>query len=192
MAITGGEVRMDFDELPAGKLPLPFVHKSLAKFMDQGVFFHTTLFDGSVFLWVGDQRLGLDDLQVSTPTKYDPLPCVATLRGDADGIGSSLAQKLSKRFGMMVYLSYNLAGSSPEIGLFVQKEAQRILGVLLGVDKKVGNSVSSPADTNAPVVVPSTAGAAAISPEGTSGDGTARAPACGDTYLGTKGGGGYA
>mmetsp|Transcript_35762 Transcript_35762/g.111624 ORF Transcript_35762/g.111624 Transcript_35762/m.111624 type:complete len:107 (+) Transcript_35762:207-527(+) len=105
------------------------------------------MLEGSVFVWIGSTRLGLNDFHVATPTPYDPLPCVATLRGDVDGPGGGLAQKLSRRFGMLVFLSFNLDGAEPEVGLFAQKELTRILTELLA-DK--GGSANSTAATSPP------------------------------------------
>merc|ERR1719199_834094 len=109
---------------------VPSVHNIVVKFVDRPVLFHIMLLDGSFFLWVGDAGLSLDDLQVAVPTRFDPMPAVTTLRGDMDGPGSGLAQKLSKKFNRLIYLSYNL-GAEPMAMLFVQKEATRILGELL-------------------------------------------------------------
>ena len=84
-----------------------------------------------VFLWVGGARSnGLEDLQVATPTRYDPLPAVASLRGEADGASSGLAQKLSRRFGILVFLSLNVELEG-EMMLAVQKESTKILNELL-------------------------------------------------------------
>ena len=83
-----------------------------------------------VFLWVGDRSNGLEDLQVATPTRYDPLPAVASLRGEADGASSGLAQKLSRRFNVLVFLSLNVELGSAEM-LALQKESTKILGELL-------------------------------------------------------------
>eukprot|EP00435_Cladocopium_sp_Y103_P023009 s1310_g5.t1 len=87
----------------------------------QVLHFHLMQLDGQIFLWIGGEKLGLDDLHVATPTRFDPLPSVASLRGDladgeenpeisgeVDGNASSLSQKLSRRFGLMVFLSLNV------------------------------------------------------------------------------------
>mmetsp|Transcript_46474 Transcript_46474/g.72469 ORF Transcript_46474/g.72469 Transcript_46474/m.72469 type:complete len:162 (-) Transcript_46474:1-486(-) len=110
---------------------LPRVHNEIVKYLNRPVIFHVTMLDGSLFLWIGDAGLGLNDLQAAVPTRYDSLPCVTCLRGDLDGPGTNLAQKLSKRFSRLIYLSYNLSGGEPELLLFVQKEAIRIIKELL-------------------------------------------------------------
>mmetsp|Transcript_87593 Transcript_87593/g.203739 ORF Transcript_87593/g.203739 Transcript_87593/m.203739 type:complete len:204 (+) Transcript_87593:99-710(+) len=115
---------------PARGLPRVFNYSSAHP--SQTVLFHVTLLEGSLFLWVGGPQLGLDDFQVATPTKFDPMPCVATLRGEVDGPGGSLAQKLSRRFGMLVFLSFNLENAEPELMLFIQREATRFLSEVLG------------------------------------------------------------
>mmetsp|Transcript_58292 Transcript_58292/g.162499 ORF Transcript_58292/g.162499 Transcript_58292/m.162499 type:complete len:145 (-) Transcript_58292:19-453(-) len=106
---------------------VPSVHSFAERFGNQRVFFHATMLQGSAFLWVGDQKLGLEDIHASVPTKYDTFPSVATLKGDVDGAGANLAQKLSKRFGMLVFLSFNLPPAEPELVLFVQKELTQFL-----------------------------------------------------------------
>mmetsp|Transcript_11683 Transcript_11683/g.26532 ORF Transcript_11683/g.26532 Transcript_11683/m.26532 type:complete len:159 (-) Transcript_11683:53-529(-) len=109
----------------------PRVYKFGAKFVNQTVLFHVVMLEGSAFVWVGTSRLGLNDLQVATPTPYDPLPSVATLRGDMEGPGAGIAQKLSRRFGILVFLSFNLDSSQPELVLFTQKELGAALAELL-------------------------------------------------------------
>eukprot|EP00415_Alexandrium_ostenfeldii_P002750 UN2750 len=89
------------------------------------------MLEGSLFVWVGSPSLGINDLQVATPTRYDPLPSVATLRGDTDGPGAGIAQKLSRRFGILIFLSFNLDGSQPELVFFTQKELGAALAELL-------------------------------------------------------------
>lgn len=111
---------------------VPRVHSFSARHFQKTVLFHVTVLDGSLFLWIGDGALGLDDLQVAVPTPYDFLPSVAALRGDSDGPGSSLAQKLSKMFGRLVFLSYNLDGGESELLLFAQKELTAFLKATLG------------------------------------------------------------
>eukprot|EP00929_Paragymnodinium_shiwhaense_P029411 TRINITY_DN16860_c0_g3_i1.p1 TRINITY_DN16860_c0_g3~~TRINITY_DN16860_c0_g3_i1.p1 ORF type:complete len:133 (+),score=29.44 TRINITY_DN16860_c0_g3_i1:71-469(+) len=110
----------------------PAVHTTVAKHGNQTVIFNVTLFEGSVLLWIGDAKLGMDDIQAAAPTPYDSLPSVATLKGELDGPGSQLAQKLSKKFRTMVFLSFNLTVAEGEVMLFVQKESNRILAELLG------------------------------------------------------------
>ncbi|CAK0812967.1 unnamed protein product [Prorocentrum cordatum] len=110
------------------------VHNVVLQFADRTVIFHVTLLEGSVFLWVGGAELGIGDLKVATPTKYDTLPSVATVRGEGDGPGSAIAQRLSRRFGCLVFASFNLSNPEPDLMLFVQKEAARILGELLGAE----------------------------------------------------------
>eukprot|EP00434_Breviolum_minutum_P008773 symbB.v1.2.007734.t1/scaffold457.1/size330934/4 len=68
----------------------------------QVLHFHVMQLDGQVFLWIGGEQKGFDDLHIATPTRFDPLPSVASLRGEVDGNASSLSQKLSRRFGLMV------------------------------------------------------------------------------------------
>eukprot|EP00931_Biecheleriopsis_adriatica_P011046 TRINITY_DN112116_c0_g1_i1.p1 TRINITY_DN112116_c0_g1~~TRINITY_DN112116_c0_g1_i1.p1 ORF type:complete len:152 (+),score=38.96 TRINITY_DN112116_c0_g1_i1:26-481(+) len=116
---------------PAAPQRLPKVHSCSASCLGKLVHFHVTLLEGSAFIWVGSPRLGLDDLQVAVPTKYDPLPSVACLRGESDGSGSNLAQKLSRRFGMLIYFSFNLPDAEPEMLLAVQKEITSLLSSLL-------------------------------------------------------------
>ncbi|CAE8604337.1 unnamed protein product [Polarella glacialis] len=112
---------------------LPRVHSCSASCMGRTIHFHVTLLEGSCFLWVGGAGLGLNDLQVAVPTKYDPIPSVASIIGDSDGPGGNLAQKLSRKFGMLVFMSYNIPESEPEMMLAVQKESSNLLTELLAV-----------------------------------------------------------
>ncbi|CAL1161563.1 unnamed protein product [Cladocopium goreaui] len=93
----------------------------------QVLHFHLMQLDGQIFLWIGGEKLGLDDLHVALPTRFDSLPSVASLRGEVDGNASSLSQKLSRRFGLMVFLSLNV----PDIEGEMMKESTRILKDLL-------------------------------------------------------------
>eukprot|EP00933_Yihiella_yeosuensis_P043012 TRINITY_DN37708_c0_g1_i1.p1 TRINITY_DN37708_c0_g1~~TRINITY_DN37708_c0_g1_i1.p1 ORF type:complete len:149 (+),score=27.00 TRINITY_DN37708_c0_g1_i1:68-514(+) len=111
---------------------LPYIHTCSVACLGKLVHLHITLLEGSIFLYIGGPKLGFDDLQVAVPTPYDPLPSVASLRGELDGPSTNLAQKLSKRLGMMVYISFNLPEAEPEMLLLVQKECNDILDELLG------------------------------------------------------------
>merc|ERR1712137_139330 len=131
---------------------VPSVHNFSAKAPDRIVNFQITLLDGSAFIWIGSSVNGLEDLQVSIPTKYDQtLPSVATLRGDSEGPGASLAAKLSKKFKMLVFMSFNIADAESDLMLFVQKEVNTYLTNLLAAGStdvsKAGaaNSVESSA-----------------------------------------------
>ncbi|CAK9117503.1 unnamed protein product [Durusdinium trenchii] len=98
----------------------------------QVLHFHVMQLEGQIFLWIGGERLGLDDLHVATPTRFDALPSVASLRGEVDGHASGLAQKLSRRFGRMIFFSLNLPEEvQAETMLALQKESTRILTDLL-------------------------------------------------------------
>eukprot|EP00747_Dinoflagellata_sp_TGD_P165739 gnl/TRDRNA2_/TRDRNA2_187474_c0_seq1.p1 gnl/TRDRNA2_/TRDRNA2_187474_c0~~gnl/TRDRNA2_/TRDRNA2_187474_c0_seq1.p1 ORF type:complete len:201 (+),score=43.00 gnl/TRDRNA2_/TRDRNA2_187474_c0_seq1:40-642(+) len=115
-----------------GRVPGVSVHDFACPFVaGRTILFHVMLLEGSVFVWVGEKSLGLEDLQVAISTPYASLPCVTTLMGEVDGPGSSMAQKLSKRFSMPVFLSYNFEGAEADVDYFVQKEAIRILKELL-------------------------------------------------------------
>merc|ERR1711879_666690 len=87
---------------------LPATHTFSAKFEERVLLFHVMLLEGSLFIWVAGPRMGLDDLQAAIPTRYDSLPSVATLRGESDGPGSSIAQKLSRAFKRLVFMSFNV------------------------------------------------------------------------------------
>mmetsp|Transcript_54600 Transcript_54600/g.159388 ORF Transcript_54600/g.159388 Transcript_54600/m.159388 type:complete len:170 (+) Transcript_54600:67-576(+) len=139
----------------AGKVPQ--VYNFSAKYLNQTVLFHVTMLDGSAFVWVGSTRLGLQDFQVATPTPYDPWPCVATLRGDVDGAGANIAQKLSRRFGMLIFLSFNLENAEPELILFTQKELGNVLAELLAEGKGSSNPTTAANPSGEEVEVPPTA-----------------------------------
>mmetsp|Transcript_11892 Transcript_11892/g.21749 ORF Transcript_11892/g.21749 Transcript_11892/m.21749 type:complete len:174 (-) Transcript_11892:12-533(-) len=113
--------------IEAETVEVPSVHSFLRKHPLGNAIIHVTLLEGSAFLWIGDAKLGLDDLHVSMPTPYDPLPSVTTLRGDSEGPSSGMAQKLSKRFGMLVFLSFNLSNPDMQFLLYIHKEVITIL-----------------------------------------------------------------
>eukprot|EP00928_Gymnodinium_smaydae_P070054 TRINITY_DN53997_c0_g1_i1.p2 TRINITY_DN53997_c0_g1~~TRINITY_DN53997_c0_g1_i1.p2 ORF type:complete len:162 (+),score=32.21 TRINITY_DN53997_c0_g1_i1:48-488(+) len=136
MALPGGPAAASADAAAAAPPRVPSVHSTAVVCCGRGVLLHATLLDGSVFLWVGDQALGLEHLQVAVPTKYETLPSVAGLRGDIEGPGGGMAQMLSKRFKMLIFLSFNLSNADPELMLNVQREAATFLAGVLGMPSK--------------------------------------------------------
>mmetsp|Transcript_17 Transcript_17/g.16 ORF Transcript_17/g.16 Transcript_17/m.16 type:complete len:170 (+) Transcript_17:33-542(+) len=124
----------------AEEVTVPSVHTFIRRHALGNVLIHLTLLEGSAFLWIGDAKLGLEDLQVSVPTPYDPLPSVTTLRGDSEGPGAGMAQKLSRRFKMLIFLSFNLSNTEMQFLMFIQKEIIGILEALLPKVKHAGSA----------------------------------------------------
>merc|ERR1712224_569777 len=119
--------------LPSTRHPVVMVvavHNLSSVHFDRVVHFHIIDLDGSFFLWIGDTSLSFEDLQVACPTRYDTMSPVTTLCGELDGPGTTLAQMLSKRFKVPVFLSYNL-GADGDLMIWAQKEAIRHLGAVL-------------------------------------------------------------
>jgi hypothetical protein len=69
----------------------------------------------SCFIWLSVGEARLSHLDVSVPTKYDPMPLSTTLinesgSGNSDGsVCVGLMQRLAKRFGIQVFSSNNVA-----------------------------------------------------------------------------------
>jgi hypothetical protein len=66
----------------------------------------------SCYLWVGDaQTPCMSSMIVSMPTKYDSMPLSSTLipgEGGSDDFGSSMAQRIAKRFNIQCFVSCNI------------------------------------------------------------------------------------
>jgi hypothetical protein len=65
----------------------------------------------SCFVWVGDAKAAcMSSLIVSMPTKYDSMPLSSPLlagEGGADDFGTSMAQRIAKRFNIQCFVSFN-------------------------------------------------------------------------------------
>jgi hypothetical protein len=66
----------------------------------------------SCYLWVGDAKAAcMGSLIVSMPTKYDSMPLSSPLitgEGGVDDFGTSLAQRIAKRFNIQCFVSCNV------------------------------------------------------------------------------------
>jgi len=59
----------------------------------------------SVFIWIGEDHLNFNNLIISSTTKFSSLPSSVPVLGDSSG---TLSQKLTKKLGKQVLLSYNV------------------------------------------------------------------------------------
>jgi hypothetical protein len=79
------------------------------------VFGNILYLKSSCFIWLSVGEARLSRLDVSVPTKYDPMPLSTTLinesgSGNSDGsVCVGLMQRLAKRFGIQVFSSNNVA-----------------------------------------------------------------------------------
>eukprot|EP01068_Selenidium_serpulae_P003076 Selendium_serpulae@DN286_c0_g1_i1.p1 len=110
---------------------------------------------GAFLVWVGETAEAaatMADLHVAvplsspTPSMRDPVSATCVM-GDFTGPGYDIAQKLSRRLRVPVYLSFNLAQADDELLLFVQKELlTRLLRVKQGSVTTAGPS-DGPSDS---------------------------------------------
>ncbi|XP_070536137.1 proteasome assembly chaperone 4-like [Ptychodera flava] len=79
------------------------------RLLQQLVHFHALKLTDSVFLWIGTGTANLSSLAVAMTTKFDNIPASASLLGEtSDTPSMSLAQKLAKKTGKQIFVSYNL------------------------------------------------------------------------------------
>ena len=76
---------------------------------DRQVMCSAMIMDKSCFLWLStpDNEPNLGSMSMAIPTRFDSMPTSTTLLG-SDDKGSEIAQRLSKRFNMQVFVSCNL------------------------------------------------------------------------------------
>ena len=73
------------------------------------VHFSVLKMQDSFMLWVGSKPAELTNLAMAMATKFDAVPMVTSIMGDASNpSSSSLSQKLSRRSKKQVFVSYNL------------------------------------------------------------------------------------
>uniref|UniRef100_A0A7S1AC38 Uncharacterized protein n=1 Tax=Noctiluca scintillans TaxID=2966 RepID=A0A7S1AC38_NOCSC len=102
-----------------------------SQFRDSVLLFHVMVLEKSAFLWIGTEGLGLEDLNMAVPTPYDEQPSVIEIMGGSAGFGASMSQKLSKRFGILLYVSVNVMIDSSDMEMFIQKETITLLTKIL-------------------------------------------------------------
>ena len=65
----------------------------------------TVSFSNSVFIWIGESDLKFDNLNIATSTKFSSIPSSVVLLGENSG---TISQKLTKKLGKQVLISYNV------------------------------------------------------------------------------------
>ncbi|XP_041040676.1 proteasome assembly chaperone 4 [Carcharodon carcharias] len=101
------------------------VHNFSEKLSEQTVHFHLLSMKDSFFLWVGSAP-NLSNLAVAMCTKFDPMPVSTLVLGDAsDTTPNSVAQRLAKKTGKQVFISYNLPSSNTGLSLQVENRIKQ-------------------------------------------------------------------
>ncbi|KAF8817912.1 hypothetical protein IE077_002882 [Cardiosporidium cionae] len=77
---------------------------------------HSTL-----FIWIGDESADLSNLCCSYPTKFEEKSAVTCFIQGNDNLGAGIAQKLSAKFQLPIYLSFSLDLSEEDLLLHIQK-----------------------------------------------------------------------
>ncbi|XP_043575408.1 proteasome assembly chaperone 4 isoform X1 [Chiloscyllium plagiosum] len=96
------------------------VHNFSEKLSEQMVHFHVLRMKDSFFLWVGSTPT-LSNLAVAMCTKFDPMPVSTLILGDSsDTTPNSVAQRLAKKTGKQVFISYNLPSTNTSLSLQVE------------------------------------------------------------------------
>ncbi|XP_048404016.1 proteasome assembly chaperone 4 [Stegostoma tigrinum] len=96
------------------------VHNFSEKLSELTVHFHVLRMKDSFFLWVGSSPI-LSNLAVAMCTKFDPMPVSTLMLGDSsDTTPNSVAQRLAKKTGKQVFISYNLPSTNASLSLQVE------------------------------------------------------------------------
>lgn len=107
-------------------------HLASVKALDREVHFQFIYLKGCVYLWVGNSKGSLTNMSVTLQSRFDNLPSTTTLMGEMDVFSQSLAQKLTKQSGLVVFVSYNGAKENEMMTeAIVQKTAKKELTVFL-------------------------------------------------------------
>jgi len=92
-------------------------------FMEVPVFFQVYHLKDSYFIWVGSSPAKLNNLSLATQTSFDKVPSVSTIVGThTEGAGRSLALRLAKRTGKLVFVSFNVDTKVAYLGEWVEKK----------------------------------------------------------------------
>uniref|UniRef100_UPI00398F50FC proteasome assembly chaperone 4 n=1 Tax=Pristiophorus japonicus TaxID=55135 RepID=UPI00398F50FC len=101
------------------------VHNFSEKLSEQTVHFHVLRMRDSFFLWVGIAPT-ISNLAVAMCTKFDPMPVSTLVLGDAsDTTPNSVAQRLAKKTGKQVFISYNLPNTNTSLSLQVENRIKQ-------------------------------------------------------------------
>jgi hypothetical protein len=108
------------------------LHEWSAALVEEKVFFQLYVLEGVVYLWIGAEDTRFDSLGVGVPAAKGAgskaMPSATTLLGGGGGDAGSqlLAQRLSRKFGLPVFVSLNVR-DDPQVRFFAEKEALRAL-----------------------------------------------------------------
>uniref|UniRef100_A0A6B2LRZ0 Proteasome assembly chaperone 4 n=1 Tax=Arcella intermedia TaxID=1963864 RepID=A0A6B2LRZ0_9EUKA len=92
-------------------------------FMEMVVLFQVFLLKDSYYIWVGNESVRMNNLDVALQTPYDTIPAVTSLIGNStEGYGKSISQKLVKKFGKVVFLSLNIDHKIPHLPEWCEKK----------------------------------------------------------------------
>ncbi|EPR63730.1 hypothetical protein TGGT1_245650 [Toxoplasma gondii GT1] len=94
------------------------------------------IMDNALWIWVGDQKEVLEDLEAAflTNIKGDSgkmAVCTSLFSSDVEGSSSGLASKLAIRFKTPVFLSVNVAKADGKLVMFIQHVLQEQTQLLL-------------------------------------------------------------
>ncbi|XP_032870607.1 proteasome assembly chaperone 4 [Amblyraja radiata] len=103
------------------------VHGFSEQLCGVSVHFHLLTMSGSFLLWVGAAPTpSLSNLAVAMCTRLDPTPVSSLILGDASEITpTSIAQRLAKKTGKQVFVSYNLPSSNTSLSLEVENRIKQ-------------------------------------------------------------------
>jgi len=94
------------------------------------------LMKGSCIVWVGGPQASFASLDVAMKTHMDDVPVASALMGgEGDSPGSAIAKRLSMRFGLQAFVSFNLPAAQPLLLAVVEKRLLAEMQGLLGEGK---------------------------------------------------------
>lgn len=150
------------------------LHEWTASLVEEKFFFQLFVLEGAVYLWIGMDDSRFDSLGIGVPAakggRSGSMPSATTLIGGSGGDAGSqlLAQRLSRKFGLPLFVSLNLR-DEPQLRLFAEKEALRALAEHVSpAQGTVGSRVEAPALSAAARTPAAAESGAACSPGGLS------------------------
>lgn len=99
------------------------------------------LMNNAMWIWVGDQKEVLEDLEAAFPSNLkgecgNTAVSTCLFSSDVDGSSCSLASKLTARFKRPVFLSINVAKADGKLVMFIQHVLQTQTELLLASDSE--------------------------------------------------------
>ncbi|XP_028659845.1 proteasome assembly chaperone 4 [Erpetoichthys calabaricus] len=106
------------------------MHNFSEKILEQVIHFHVMKMRECFFLWVGTTPV-LDNLAVAMCSRFDSVPLSTLVLGDtSDTTSNCLAQRLAKKTGKQVFVSYNIPRIESNLTLLIENRIKKEMELL--------------------------------------------------------------